>query len=200
MTDQPITPAELAEWQTVCEAEEWRPVTGFEGRYEVSDQGRVRSLPRPRSRGGLLNAWVNNHYLRVCLGRRGMSVHRLVAGAFLPPAGTGQDQVRHLNGDPMDNRATNLAWGTASENASDKIVHGTNPQLRRTHCPQGHPYDAANTYMFRGARQCKACKAEFDRRPTVCLTCGTPMRQDCLARHVKRRHRIREALRGEVYG
>lgn len=55
---------------------------------------------------------------------RYFTVHRLVAELFLPPPREGQTLVRHLNGDPADNRAENLAWGTQKENMADCIRHG----------------------------------------------------------------------------
>jgi hypothetical protein len=57
---------------------------------------------------------------------RSVGVHQLVADAFHGPCPTGL-QVRHLNGDPKDNRPVNLAYGTAKENAGDRMRHGTYP-------------------------------------------------------------------------
>lgn len=109
--------------------EEWRPVVGFEGLYEVSDQGRVRSAPRPKTRGGLLRPGGHRSgHLHVVLSRAGRvctrQVHRLVLEAFTGPCPEGQE-CRHLNGDPADNRHVNLCWGTRSENVQDMIRHGT---------------------------------------------------------------------------
>lgn len=118
-------------------SERWRPCVGFEGLYEVSDQGRVRSVLRVvKNRGsGLMNSrkgmlrrqektW--NGYMRVPLSKNGKAykrlVHRLVASAFVKGRGR---VVRHKNGQRDDNRATNLMWGTHSDNAQDSIKHGT---------------------------------------------------------------------------
>lgn len=74
-------------------------------------------------------------YLKVRLtieGKRvNRKVHSLVASAFLPPRPSPEHQLRHLNGDKRDNRATNLAWGTAQENANDRFAHGNNPSGSR---------------------------------------------------------------------
>lgn len=112
--------------------ERWLPVIGFEGRYEVSDQGRVRSLARPgrRSTRILKPRGRGNPYGAVLLSAPGLArpvdwlIHLLVLEVFVGPRPEGA-QARHLNGDALDNRAVNLAWGTPKENAADKRVHGT---------------------------------------------------------------------------
>ena len=114
--------------------EEWRDIAGKEGRYQVSDQGRVRSLMRgPR----LLKPCAGpSGYLQVTLTGQGRwathLVHRLVAAAFLPPKTEGQ-VVRHLDGDKKNCAKTNLKYGTHQENSDDQILHGT------TRKGQDHP-------------------------------------------------------------
>lgn len=117
--------------------EVWKPVRGYEGSYEVSDQGRVRSVARTVMRGDgrphpirarVLRAPVNSTgyptvYLSMAGGKRAAKVHRLVAWAFLPPPQPGQ-QVCHGNGVRTDARAVNLRWGTALENSADRVAHG----------------------------------------------------------------------------
>jgi hypothetical protein len=88
-------------------------------------------------------------------------VHQLVAEAFHGSRPDGL-VIRHLDGDKMNNRATNLRYGTSSENAQDRLEHGRHHQLEKMHCPQGHAYDAANTRINvspRGdvSRRCRAC-------------------------------------------
>lgn len=94
--------------------ETWLPVAGFEGLYEVSDLGNVRSL---RS-GKVLRSWATNEgYRQVHLyrGRREpFLVHRLVAAAFVE--GDSTLGVNHRSGNRADNRAENLEWATCSEN------------------------------------------------------------------------------------
>jgi len=104
-------------------AERWRDVPGFEGLYQVSDWGRVRSLDRVvvdslgrqrLIRGRLLKPISLNGYHYVGLFRDGEQtrclVHRLVLLAFVGEPESGQE-CRHLNGDPANNRLENLAWG-----------------------------------------------------------------------------------------
>jgi hypothetical protein len=146
--------------------EEWRPVVGYERLYEVSSLGRVRSLPRNGTPGGVrkLSAGANGYLALVLFDgrRRHLAVHGLVARAFHGPPEPGQE-CRHLNGDPTDNRAENLAWGTSLENKADMVAHGrTNARVEK--CPSGHEYDENNTYWYQGRRYCRACGRERSRR------------------------------------
>lgn len=113
------------------EPERWRDVVGWEGLYRVSDRGRVSSARREGTRGGLMRLSMGRGYLQAHLrgpGRRLLAeVHRLVLEAFVGPRPPGA-QARHLNGDSMDNRVENLAWGTPAENAADRVRHGMQPR------------------------------------------------------------------------
>lgn len=135
-------------------AEHWLPVAGFEGLYEVSDCGRVKSLDRivalsnhPKlkqrtMRGRLLfqktNTPAGAGYKRkqVSLWRENreftMNVARLVAEAFLP----NPDQkpfVLHLNDDATDNRLENLQWGDHAENVRQALERDRFPTGSRHH-------------------------------------------------------------------
>lgn len=151
--------------------ERWLPIPGHDG-YEVSSLGQVRSVdrivPHPRSgqltlRGRMLKisiAGSHRGYPTVHLGQDNTrTVHTLMALAFLgPPEGR---QVRHLNGDPHDNRLENLAYGTVEDNMADMVRHGTQWQQQKTHCPAGHPLEEPNlvpSQARRGHRQCLACQ------------------------------------------
>ena len=134
--------------------EEWRPAVGAEGFYEVSDLGRVRSVPHMTVkglRGGRILSpcrVAKLGYLSVGLSVNGVvrysSVHRLVAAAFHGPCPDGQE-VRHLDGDPANNAAANLRYGTKSENRDDQRRHGTHPFGGRETCSKGHPWTEENT-------------------------------------------------------
>lgn len=142
-------------------SEEWRSIPGYERTYRVSSIGRVESIPRPRTRGGLLSIKLGKRgYPAVALVQDGKQatheVHRLVALAFLGPRPEGQE-VRHLDGDRTNCTASNLAYGTRSENLADAQRHGTHPTGSRTHCPRGHAYNAENTRLYQGRRYCKGC-------------------------------------------
>ena len=154
--------------ETVTET--WLPIPGYEGRYDVSDQGRVRSwLPcRGMAIPRVLRPGINRGgYPLVVLyfnGKTTREVHRLVSLAFIGPLPEGQ-HTRHLNGNPANNALSNLVYGTISENNLDCVRHGTHHQTAKTHCPQGHPYNDANTYRdpHRNNRLCRVCTRERKR-------------------------------------
>lgn len=115
----------------------WKAVPGYEGQYEVSDHGRVRSLTRivmcsgpvkgtyaSVKKGRVLRPGPSNTgHLTVVLGKhQTRSVHDLVLRAFIGPP-LPKHECRHLNSIPSDNRLVNLCWGTRSENGRDKILH-----------------------------------------------------------------------------
>lgn len=148
-------------------SENWKPVLGYEGIYEVSDLGRVQSLPRldrrrRRVRARVLSITLHpSGHQQVKLSRDGVSVqgklHQLVLIAFVGPAPTGCE-VLHGDGNPANNSLANLRWGTRSENLLDRVRHGTHHQAIKTHCPQRHPYDEVNTYVTStGKRMCREC-------------------------------------------
>ncbi len=100
--------------------ERWKPVPGYEGFYEVSDRGDVRSLKRATTSGKVLKLSKTKHgYLKVTLSKNGehktAAVHRLVALAFLENPDNKQE-VNHKNGIRTDNSLENLEWVTNSEN------------------------------------------------------------------------------------
>lgn len=125
-----------------CTDEIWRPVRDFLGLYEVSNEGRVRSISRYVSigkgqrliDGRVLALSTKSGYPSACLcdGEKQVDkhVHRLVAEAFVVGAGA---VVRHLDGNSMNCHHTNLAWGSFADNEADKKEHGTVPQGERHH-------------------------------------------------------------------
>lgn len=114
--------------------EKWKPIPEYEGRYEVSDAGRVRSISGGRwgvSSPCILKNSIGNHGYPVVNIRKGTEtkpiprlVHRLVALAFLGECPEGQ-QVRHRNGDRSLPSLSNIEYGTQSDNEEDKKRHGT---------------------------------------------------------------------------
>lgn len=123
--------------------ENWKPISDYEGAYEVSNMGRVRSLDRSYHKNGFQyrisgktlkqNQNGAGYYQVVLSGPKGQwnaFVHRLVAREFC--AGYADNLVvRHLDGNKGNNRAENLAWGTRAENMADCKLHGTSLEGER---------------------------------------------------------------------
>jgi len=148
--------------------EQWIAAVGFEGVYEVSSLGRVRSLDRldasGRRRQGRMRSLVVAHsgHLTVALRKDGKRieklVHHLVLEAFVGPRPEGMEGC-HWNDDPADNRPQNLRWDTRAANIRDSVRNGTHHMARRTHCPKGHQYTPENTYRYpNGSRCCNECR------------------------------------------
>ena len=109
--------------------ETWRDIGGFEGSYQVSNLGRVRSLDRNvrysdgriyRYKGKLISPTKDtNGYLQVGLKAKGTQntkrIHRLVAENFFP-CDDGDKEVNHIDGDKENNKTENLEWVTSAEN------------------------------------------------------------------------------------
>ena len=142
-------------------SEQWAAVPGWEGRYEVSDNGRVRSMRRSGVRGGLLKPRrTQDGHLRVALfrdgERRDVGIHVLVLEAFVGPSAPGEEG-RHLNDSSGDNRLANLAWGTRADNLADRKRNGILGIAARTHCPRRHLLREPNLVKRRKTRRCLAC-------------------------------------------
>lgn len=160
--------------------ERWLPVVGWEGLYEVSDHGRVRSLPRraPNPGTGGYRDWPGtvrsqfDHklgYKMVRLHRDGERkskyVHALVLEAFVGARPDGGMYGCHNDGDPTNNVVVNLRWGTPSSNQQDAIRHGTHAGIARTHCRNRHAYTPENTgYAPNGQRRCHICREAQNRK------------------------------------
>lgn len=152
--------------------EKWLPVVGYAGLYEVSNLGRVRSLPRIDAQGGhrrmrihkpsRMDAWG---HLGVKLRKDGVVasryVHHLVLDAFVGPPPDGMIAC-HWNDVPDDNRVENLRWGTPGDNRADMIRNGHDHNLLKTECKWGHPYTEDNVRMYRGRRHCRTCQSRYD--------------------------------------
>lgn len=110
--------------------EEWKDIVGYEGIYQVSDHGRVRSLDRVvvgrgniyrNIKGSIMKLDTSNSgYHRIGLyslsKRKVFYVHRLVLSTFNPVPNTDNLEVNHINGNPLDNFLGNLEWTTRQEN------------------------------------------------------------------------------------
>jgi hypothetical protein len=136
---------------------EYRPIPGFPG-LRASSDGSIESDAKGRwSRVGFLR----KGYVYVHHGGGQHAAHRLIALAFHgEPTGP---LVRHLNGDPSDNRPDNLAWGTQLENMADakrlgELRYGLEHHNWRSACKWGHPLSGPNLQITGGRRRCRACQ------------------------------------------
>jgi hypothetical protein len=147
-------------------------VVGFEGFYEVSDHGHVRSVDRVvqyrdgrvrRYNGIVLTQSDREGRKQVTLSvgneTHCLLVHHLVLTAFTGPRPFGMKGC-HNNGDGFDNGHANLRWDTQSENMLDKQLHGTDHQRNKERCPEQHLLKLPNLRkrdLADGHRACLAC-------------------------------------------
>jgi len=117
--------------------EKWKPIPGWEGLYEASNLGRIRSCPREgvtsfgvRSYGGEIikpirakTGYMVANFIHAGK-RKQVLIHRCVLLAFIGEPRKGQ-QACHNNGDRADNRLANLRWDSIKSNHADKKSHGT---------------------------------------------------------------------------
>lgn len=165
--------------------EQWLPIPGYEGRYAVSDQGRVKSLER---KTWFVNRWgdetqrvvpekirstathTNGGHQYVTLHLDGVRkqwfVHALVLLAFHGARPDALAEIRHLDGNPENNRLDNLAYGTHQDNVDDMAKHGTHRNARKTECDYGHPFNEGNTYVRPDGkgRSCRTCMRDNSRK------------------------------------
>lgn len=144
----------------------WRPIRGYEGLYEVSDTGKVRSLDRRvghrlggtcfRKGAPMATVWLAGNerrkgYEAVGLCKNGtqrfVKIHHAVLEAFVAVKPTPHSVGRHRDGDTTNNHYKNLAWGTYQDNSNDMKRHGT---VRKG---SSHPLAKLNDAMVKRIRQ-----------------------------------------------
>lgn len=164
--------------------ETWKDIPGFEGAYQVSDLGRVRSLDRvilvrgfPRRLRSRIVAPQRHSggYRKLQLAGHQKFVHRLVAAAFLGPCPEGKE-VAHLDNDRANNALSNLAYLTHQENLDHMLKHGTRWR------GETHPMAVLTTDDVRQIRQLAAQgitqRAIAEHYPVTDRTIGAIVRKD----------------------
>lgn len=154
-------------------SEVWKDIDGYEGLYQISNLGRVKSLKKwdvnlrdYREEERMMSPTDNGHgYLIVCLRknthRKNFYVHRLVASAFLENR-DGCDVVDHIDHDRKNNKADNLEWCTQKENvirSSDRMRH----RRSITHTNTGERY----IYFSRGRYRLVIDRKEYPSSATL---------------------------------
>lgn len=145
--------------------EEWRPVVGYEGLYEVSSYGRVRSLPNRGTPGKYNNGKIKIPqkrgrylYVRLCKDGKGtaFSIHRLVAVAFIPNP-LNLPCVDHIDTDCHNNCVSNLRWVTHSENSRNPL---TLKHMVENRDAKGGKRASQKTYVYKNGVLIKICKSQ----------------------------------------
>jgi hypothetical protein len=153
--------------------EQWRAIPGYEGYYEASSIGRVRSVARSVAavRGGKTVIWnlksknirprsklgYSQVTLSVAAVHRHFRVHRLVLESFVGPCPDGMEAL-HANDIRDDNRLENLRWGTRTENLHDMVRNGNHHGAKKTNCKRGHPFVGENVKPQSSSGQGRACR------------------------------------------
>lgn len=134
------------------ESEIWKDIPGYEGYYQASDKGRIKSLERTFSyylNGKLITKNNKEKVLKLTVKtdkrlikdqinkreyvdlqinniKKNHTVHKLVALTFIGPRPEGKE-IAHYDGNSLNNSLGNLRYATPSENTKDKVRHGTQP-------------------------------------------------------------------------
>lgn len=115
-------------WNVIEMIEKWKQVVGFEGLYEISNLGRVKSLPRFKTSGGIMSPIIDGiGYLGVNLCKNNRryrrKIHRMILEAFIGPCPCGMEGC-HNDDNKTHNNLFNLRWDTHRNNIQDAQING----------------------------------------------------------------------------
>lgn len=136
--------------------EKWKSVVGFEGKYEVSEVGRMRSLIGAKPK--IMGQTNGLGYQMVSLNKRPTGVHRLVAQAFIPNL-ENKPFVNHINGDRRDNVVSNLEWVTPQENITHAVETGLSKKNVIDVRKKVAQYDMDGNFIAEYKSICEAAKS-----------------------------------------
>lgn len=154
----------------------WKPVLGYEGLYEASNLGRVRSIKYPITRilkphykkRGYAHLGLYTHAGKLCC----VQLHKAVYEAFQGPIPEGKE-IDHIDNDPSNNLLTNLQVLSHKQNmrkAHARLLERgfTNGRAAQTHCKHGHELSGENVYLRGKRRVCRVCvAARYQQRKTI---------------------------------
>ena len=158
--------------------EVWKEIKGYEMLYQVSNLGRVRSIFKCRAHPivpRILKPSVNRKgYEKVKIGGTLVSVHRLVAEAFINNP-ENKPQVNHKDGDKKNNRAENLEWATNSENQIHANANGLNENRKSAHknkvCKKVIQFDLAGNYIATHESAAEAARKTGAKQSAISACC-----------------------------
>lgn len=140
--------------------EEWKPIKGFKGLYEVSNTGKIKSFQRGKTK--ILRQNISQRgYHHVILSKnkvnKDLRVHRLVASAFIPNP-LNKPEVNHIDGNKDNNNVDNLEWATCKENIDHAIKMGLcDERIKNRRCPV-MVFDMNNNFIGKFQSQMMAAK------------------------------------------
>lgn len=156
--------------------ENWLSVPGYEGLYEVSDVGNVRSLDRlartgrgqRKVRGRAIRQYERSDgRLSVTLSQDDQQstrlVHHLVLEAFVCPRPRNHEAC-HADDNPQNNRVSNLRWDSHAANIDEMTTRERHANTRKDRCPRAHLLELPNlkpSQYARGVRSCLSCSREY---------------------------------------
>jgi hypothetical protein len=140
--------------------ENWKPVVGYEGLYEVSDSGRLRNTRTGHEKAYTINRRENRPFVGLWRNNRIkiFKPHTLVMTAFVGSRPQGMECC-HNDGNPWNNRLENLRWDTPRNNQLDRIKHGTSNRGER--CAAAKLTEAQVLAIRADTRKQKAIAAEY---------------------------------------
>lgn len=190
------------DWVTQNNTEIWRDVIGYEGLYQVSNFGRVKSLYK----GRLLSLWQNKYGYLLANLRKGKVqkhklVHCLVAEAFIEKPVVNSDkklEVNHIDGVKTNNTVDNLEWVTRSENMKHAYRCGiatVTEKMRENFKSVGHRTGKINIEKINAKRKKAVCQLTVDGAIVAVYETISEARRATGIRHISEcaNHRLKTA-------
>ena len=135
----------------------WKDITGYNGIYQISNYGRVKSFYKDKKGIILKTHPTNLGYIKISLKNKNLLIHRLVAIAFVKNVNPKiKTEVNHIDGDKSNNHFTNLEWCTRSENTK----HSWDTGLREAKTGDDHHNSKLNKKQVIDIRKLKGLKTQ----------------------------------------